>query len=96
LSRILHATLHESQKKMFLVVLFFAVALGQRPGSGSTDPLCNWVKFVPSDAMFFSLFVEQTGEQFLCEPFLLGLAPVMVVEMEQLGAPFLFLERFLC
>ena len=71
----------------FVLVLLFAAAFGQRPGSGNSEPLCQYSKFPPSDAMYFSLFLDQTGEDLLCEPFLFGLAQAMgnTVDMEQIG-----------
>jgi hypothetical protein len=69
-----------------LVLLAAAAVLGQRPGSSNSEPLCQYSKFPPSDAIFFSLFLDMTGEDLMCEPFLMSLAGEINVDMDQLGA----------
>jgi hypothetical protein len=71
---------------LLLLLVAVTAVLGQRPGSGSSEPLCQYSKFPPSDALFFSLFLDQTGEDLLCEPFLMSLAGAIDVDMDQLGA----------
>ncbi len=78
---------------LFLSTLTFSLSLplSQRPGFGSTnsDLLCRSTK-PPSNAQVwdFSLVLDQTGDEVLCDPFFLGLAQQMsnAVDIGQLGA----------